>query len=232
MQDLLLFKASADASSGEIKYTTLREYLDRARENQDKIYYAVGETAEKIAMLPQVESVLSKGYEVLYLTEDIDEFCVQILQNYDNKAFLNVCTDTLDLGDEEEKAQLKEANDNSEELFKFMKESLGDKVAKVRYTNTLKNHAVCLSSEGAVSVGMEQILNKMPGTEGQNIKAETVLEINMEHPIKEKLLSLFENDKDKLRDYSKILYAQARLINGLNLENPAEISDMICDLMV
>ena len=227
LQDLLLFK-----TSGEGNYTTFREYLDRARENQDKIYYAVGETAEKIAMLPQVESVLAKGYEVLYLTEDIDEFCVQILQNYDNKAFLNVCTDNLDLGDEEEKAQLKEENDKSEELFRFMKESIGDQVAKVRYTNTLKGHAVCLSSEGAVSVGMEQILNKMPGTEGQNIKAETVLEINREHPIKEKLLALFENDKEKLADYSKILYAQARLINGLNLENPAEISDLVCDLMV
>ena len=169
---------------------------------------------------------------MLYLTEDIDEFCVQILRNYDNKDFLNVCTDSLDLGDEEEKAQLKEENDKSEELFKFIKDSLGDKVAKVRYTNTLKNHAVCLSSEGAVSVGMEQILNKMPGAEGQNIKAETVLEINMEHPIKDKLLSLYESDKDKLAEYSKILYAQARLINGLSLENPAEISDLVCNLMV
>ena len=227
LQDLLLFHTSAEG-----EFASLREYVDRAREGQDKIYYAVGETAEKIAMLPQVEAVLSKGYEVLYLTQDIDEFCVQILQNYDNKAFVNVCTDNLDLGDEKEKAELKEANDKSEELFKFMKESLGDKVAKVRYTNTLKNHAVCLSSEGAVSVGMEQILNKMPGAEGQNIKAETVLEINMEHPIKDKLLYLFGNDKEKLADYTKILYAQARLINGLNLDNPAEISDLVCNLMV
>ncbi|MBQ3266183.1 MAG: molecular chaperone HtpG [Ruminococcus sp.] len=227
LQDLLLFK-----SSNEGKYTSLKEYIDRARENQDKIYYAVGETVEKIAMLPQVESVLSKGYEVLYLTEDIDEFCVQILRNYDNKEFVNVCTDTLDLGDEEEKAQLKEANDKSEELFQYMKETLGDKVAKVRYTNSLKGHAVCLSSEGSVSVGMEQILNKMPGAEGQNIKAETVLEINMEHPIKDKLLFLFGTDKEKLSDYTKILYAQARLINGLNLDNPAEICDLVCGLMV
>jgi len=227
LQDLLLFKTSAEG-----EYTTLKEYLDRARENQDKIYYAVGETVEKISMLPQVESVLAKGYEVLYLTEDIDEFCVQIMHQYDGKDFLNVCTDSLDLGDEEEKAQLKEENDKSEELFKFIKESLGDKVAKVRYTNTLKNHAVCLSSEGAVSVGMEQILNKMPGAEGQNIKAETVLEINMEHPIKDKLLSLYDSDKDKLAEYSKILYAQARLINGLSIENPAEISDLVCGLMV
>ena len=227
LQDLLLFKTSAEGD-----FTTLKEYIERAREDQDKIYYAVGETVEKISMLPQVESVLAKGYEVLYLTEDIDEFCVQILRNYDNKDFLNVCTDSLDLGDEEEKAQLKEENDKSEELFKFIKDSLGDKVAKVRYTNTLKNHAVCLSSEGAVSVGMEQILNKMPGAEGQNIKAETVLEINMEHPIKDKLLSLYESDKDKLAEYSKILYAQARLINGLSLENPAEISDLVCNLMV
>ena len=121
LQDLLLFHTSAEG-----EFASLREYVDRAREGQDKIYYAVGETAEKIAMLPQVEAVLSKGYEVLYLTQDIDEFCVQILQNYDNKAFVNVCTDNLDLGDEKEKAELKEANDKSEELFKFMKESLGD----------------------------------------------------------------------------------------------------------
>ena len=227
LQDLLLFKTSAEG-----EYTTLKEYLDRAREDQDKIYYAVGETVEKISMLPQVESVLAKGYEVLYLTEDIDEFCVQIMRDYDKKEFLNVCTDSLDLGDEEEKAQLKEENDKSEELFKFIKESLGDKVAKVRWTNTLKGHAVCLSSEGAVSVGMEQILNKMPGAEGQNIKAETVLEINMEHPIKDKLLSLYDSDRDKLDEYSRILYAQARLINGLSIENPAEISDLVCGLMV
>lgn len=227
LQDLLMFESSNDG-----KLTTLREYLDRAREGQDKIYYAVGETTEKIAMLPQVEAVIAKGYEVLYLTQDIDEFCVQILHNYDSKDFVNVCTDNLELGDDEEKAQLKEANDNSEELFKFMQEALEGKVAKVRYTNTLKNHAVCLSSEGAVSVGMEQILNKMPGTEGQNIKAETVLEINMEHPIKDKLLALFGSDKEKLGEYTKILYAQARLINGLSLENPAEISDLVCGLMI
>ena len=208
LQDLLLFK-----SSNEGKYTSLKEYIDRARENQDKIYYAVGETAEKIAMLPQVESV-------------------QILRNYDEKDFVNVCTDNLDLGDEEEKAQLKEENDKSEELFAYMKECLGGKVAKVRFTNALKGHAVCLSSEGNVSVGMEQILSKMPGAEGQNIKAETVLEINMDHPIKAKLLALFETDKEKLADYTKILYAQARLINGLSLESPAEICDLVCDLMV
>ena len=226
LQDLLLFR-----SSDEGKYTTLKEYVDRARETQDKIYYAVGETVEKIALLPQVEAVLAKGYEVLYLTEDIDEFAVQILRSYAEKEFLNVCTDHLDLGDEDEKAKLKEANEQAEALFNFMKDSIGDKVAKVRYTNTLKGHAVCLSSEGAVSVGMEQILNKMPGAEGQNVKAETVLEINLEHPIKEKLSELYDTDRDKLADYSKILYAQARLINGLTLDNPAEISDLVCGLM-
>lgn len=227
LQDLLLFQSSNDG-----KYTTLSEYIDRMPESRSKIYYAVGETKEKIAMLPQVEAVLAKGYEVLYLTEDIDEFCVQILRSYAEKEFLNVCTDNLDLGDDEDKEKLSKANADNEDMFAYMKESLGNSVAKVRYTGTLNKHAVCLSSEGAVSVGMEQILNKMPGAEGQNIKAETVLEINIDHPIAHKLEELYKSDKDTLAKYSKILYAQARLISGLSPENPSEISDLICDLMV
>ena len=227
LQDLIMFK-----SSNEEKYVTLKEYIGRCAEAQDKIYYAVGDSIEKIKLLPQVEAVLAHGYEVLYLTEDIDEFALQILREYEGKQFVNVCTDNLDLGDKEEKEKLSEANTAAQDFFTFMQEALSGAVSKVQYTNTLKNHAVCLSSEGALSVGMEQILNKMPGAEDQHIKAETVLEINYDHPIRDRLLALYASDKDKLRDYAKILYAQARLVSGLTLDNPAEVADLVTGLML
>ena len=227
LQDLVMF-----VSSHEGKYATLREYVERCAEAQDKIYYAVGDSVDKIKLLPQVEAVLSHGFEVLYLTQDIDEFAVQILREYDGKSFVNVCTDNLDLGDEEEKEKLSEANTAAGDLFTFMKEALDGAVAHVRYTNTLQGHAVCLSSEGAVSVGMEQILNRMPGAENQQIKAETVLEINYDHPIRDRLLELYASDRDRLREYTRILYAQARLISGLSIDNPSEIADLVTGLMV
>ena len=227
LQDLVMF-----VSSHEGKYATLREYVERCAEAQDKIYYAVGDSVDKIKLLPQVEAVLSHGFEVLYLTQDIDEFAVQILREYDGKSFVNVCTDNLDLGDEEEKEKLSEANTAAGDLFTFMKDALDGAVAHVRYTNTLQGHAVCLSSEGAVSVGMEQILNRMPGAENQQIKAETVLEINYDHPIRDRLLELYASDRDRLREYTRILYAQARLISGLSIDNPSEIADLVTGLMV
>ena len=227
LQDLILFK-----SSNEEKYVTLREYADRCKEEQKKIYYASGDSITKIKLLPQVEAVLAHGCEVLYLTEDIDEFALQILREYDGREFVNVCTDNLDLGDKEEKEKLSEANNAAQDFFTFMQEALSGAVAKVQYTNTLHNHAVCLSSEGALSVGMEQILNKMPGAEDQHIKAQTVLEINYDHPIRDRLLGLFASDKEKLKDYAKILYAQARLVSGLTLDNPAEIADLVTGLML
>ena len=227
LQDLILFK-----SSFEGKYVTLKEYVSRMKEGQERIYYASGDNVEKIALLPQVESVIGHGYEVLYLTEDIDEFTLQMLRTYSEKEFLNVCKENLDLASDEEKEKLKAENEAAEELFKFMKESLGDDVTKVRFTNTLQNHPVSLSSEGNVSMGMEKVLNKMPGAEEQHIKAEIVLEINIEHPLAAKLKELFESDKDKLATYSKILLAQARLVSGMSLDNPAEISDLVCGLML
>lgn len=227
LQDLILFK-----SSNEDKYTTLSEYVDRMRESQDKIYYASGDSVEKIALLPQVESVISHGYEVLYLTEDIDEFTLQMLHNYSEKEFLNVCKENLDLASEEEKEKLKIENESSSDMFDFIKESIGKDVAKVRFTNTLQKHPVSLSSEGNLSMGMEKILNKMPGAEDQHIKAEIVLEINIEHPIATKIKELFEQDKNTLATYSKILYAQARLVSGMSLDNPSEISDLVCGLML
>lgn len=227
LQDLILFK-----SSFEGKYTTLKEYVARMGEEQSKIYYATGENAEKISLLPQVESVISHGYEVLYLTDDVDEFALQMLHTYSEKEFLNVCKENLDLATDEEKQKLESENKSAEEMFDFIKESLGDNVTKVRFTNTLKNHPVSLSSEGAVSMGMEKILNNMPGNENGTVKAELVLEINLEHPISAKIKELFDTDKEKLATYSKILYAQARLVSGMNIENPSEISNLICTLML
>lgn len=227
LQDLILFK-----SSFEGKYATLKEYVSRVKDGQDKIYYAYGDTVEKIALLPQVESVIGHGYEVLYLTDDIDEFALQMLHTYSEKEFLNVCKESLDLADDEEKEKLKTENEQSSEMFSFMQASIGDDVSKVQFTNTLQNHPVSLSSEGNVSVGMEKILNKMPGAEDKHIKAEIVLEININHPLSAKLKELFENDKDRLATYSKILFAQARLVSGMSLDNPAEISSLVCDLML
>ena len=227
LQDLIMFK-----SSNEGKYVTLKEYVSRMKEEQKKIYYASGDSIEKTALLPQVEAVIGRGYEVLYLTEDVDEFALQMLRSYSEKEFSNVCTDKLDLATEDEKEALKEENEKSKDMFDFMKESIGDRLHSVRFTNTLQNHPACLSSEGAVSVGMEKALNKIPGSEEHQVKAELVLEININHPIAAKLKELYENDKDRLASYAKILYAHARLVSGLSLENPSEVSGLVCDLML
>ncbi len=227
LQDLIMFK-----SSNEGKYVTLKEYVSRMKEDQKKIYYASGDSIEKTALLPQVEAVIGRGYEVLYLTEDVDEFALQMLRSYSEKEFSNVCTDKLDLATEDEKEALKEENEKSKDMFDFMKESIGDRLHSVRFTNTLQNHPACLSSEGAVSVGMEKALNKIPGSEEHQVKAELVLEININHPIAAKLKELYENDKDRLASYAKILYAHARLVSGLSLENPSEVSGLVCDLML
>lgn len=227
LQDLLLFQSSA-----ENKYVTLKEYCGRMKEDQKKIYFASGDSIDKIALLPQVESVVAHGYEVLYLVDDVDEFALQMLHSYDEKEFLNVCQEELDLSSEDDKEKLKEANEASKDLFDFMLESIEHAVSKIQLTAALKNHPVCLSSEGTLSMGMEKILNKMPGFENQQVKADLVLEINAEHPIFAKLQDLFQNDREQLAKYSKILYAQARLVSGLSLENPAEVSNLICDLML
>ena len=245
LEDLLLFKSSYEAPEDDKnedgkeegksyvnKLVSLKEYVSRIKEGQDKIYFASGESVNKIRSLPQVESVISKGYEVLFLTEDIDEFTMQMLRNYDEKEFLNVCKDSLDLSTDEEKEQIKTENESKADMFKFMKDSIGDKVARVQFTNSLANHPVCLSSEGDISVEMEKVLSKMPDADDKQIKAETVLEVNVNHPIAKTLGELFETDKDKLAKYSRILYAQACLINGMPLDNPSELSEMVCSLMV
>ncbi len=223
LQDLILFY-----SSTEKKLVTLSEYVGRMKEGQDKIYYAAGESVDKIDMLPQVEGVKDKGYEILYLTDDIDEFVIQVIFNYQQKQFANVCANNLDLDSKEEKEELQKVNEENKEMFTIMKEAITD-VQGVRFTHKLKNHPVCLTSEGAISVEMEKTLNAMPNN--QNVKAQTILEINESHPIAEKIKNLYDKDKEELKKYSKILYNGARLIEGLNIENPTEFSNMICDII-
>ena len=224
LKDLLMFYSSNDK-----KLTTLKEYVERMKDDQKEIYYACGETLDKIDMLPQVEKVKEKGYEILYLTENIDEFVIHSLANYNDKKFTNICTNELDLDSEEEKEKLKKENEENKEMLDTMKTALNDEVQLVRFTHRLKNHPVCLTSEGAISLEMEKVINAMPTD--QNIKAQKVLEINEDHPLANKLKELYIEDKEKLKDYSKILYSQARLIEGMSVENPTEISNLICDIM-
>ena len=223
--DLIEFKSSA-----EKKYTTLEEYVTRMPESQTAIYYAGGKTVDKIDMLPQTQAVTGKGIEVLYFTEDVDEFTVTMLGNYKEKPFKNVSDNDLDISTEEEKEQIKKENDDAKSLLAFMKEKLGDKVAEVQFTNTLDSHPVCLSTEGGISTEMQKVLEAQPGME-QAIKAKTVLEINVNHPVAEKLKALYGTDDVKLEAYTKILYSQACLICGLPIENPTELSNLVCELM-
>ena len=216
-------------SSTEKKLVTLKEYVSRMKEDQTKIYYACGESVSKIDLLPQVEKVKDKGYEILYLTEYVDEFALQTLMEYDKKNFANVSSENLDIETEEEKEEVKKSNEENKDMLSIMKDELKDNVKSVRFTKRLKNHPVCLTSEGAVSIEMEKVINAMPTDE--RVKAELVLEINENHPIVEKLKNLYENDKEGLKKYTEILYSQARLIEGLPIENPTEISNLICDIM-
>ena len=224
LKDLVLFY-----SSDKKELVTLKEYVTNMKKDQDTIYYANGETVDKIDLLPQVELVKDKGFEILYLTEYMDEFAIQSLMEYEGKKFINVCSKDLNLNSEEENKKIEKLNKDHEDLFKLMKESLTDNVENVRFTNRLKSHPVCLTTEGDVSVEMEKVFNAMPTD--QKIKAKTILEINSEHPIVEKLNNLYKNDKEELKKYTKILYSQARLIEGLTIENPTEISNLICDII-
>ena len=225
LQDLLLFYSSKTE-----KMTTLKEYTERMLENQDSIYYASGETIDKIKGLPQAQAIKDKGYEILYLTESVDEFVLQVIMQYNNKKFVNVCADNIDIGTEEEKEALKKENDDNKEMLKFMKEAISNEVQEVRFTCRLSNHPVCLTSEGALSIEMEKTINSQYGNKEQ-VKAQTVLEINKNHPIVAKLKELYNTDKEQLKDYTKILYSQARLIEGLAIENPTEISNLVCNLI-
>lgn len=222
LKDLLLFKTSADK-----KPTTLKEYVGRMAESQNDIYYACGDNEQKIALLPQVEAVKAKGYEVLYFTDEVDEFAVQMLMEYDGKHFVNVCKDDLDLSTDAEKEAMTKKNEDAKGLLDKMKEALDGKVTAVKLTNKLGSHPVCLSAEGYVSLEMEKVLNSMPGA-NQGVKAQLVLEVNADHPIVEKLKSV---DDDTLKKYTNLLYSSARLIAGLDLENPTEFSDNLAQLI-
>ena len=221
IQDLLMFY-----SSTKEKLVSLSDYCSRNKDYKD-IYYACGETVDKIDMLPQVESLKSKDKEILYCTEYVDEFVFKTLMKFDDKEFKNVCSDSIET-DKEESKELDKLNKKSKDMFNVIKDEIG--VSEVKFTNKLSSHhAVCLSNKGDVSIEMEKVMKEMPIDNG--VEAEKVLEINESHPIADKLKELYKNDKDELKEYAKILYAQARLIEGLPIDNPTEISNLICDIM-
>ncbi len=225
LKDLIIFHSSNDK-----KYVTLKEYTERMKDSQANIYYACGETDEKIEMLPQTDAVKEKGYEILYLTENVDEFALKVLGEYDGKKFMNICDNELNLDTEDEKKALETENESLKDMFGVMKESIGDKINAVRFTAKLKNHPVCLTSEGGISLEMEKTLNAMPGA-NDKVKAQLVLEINASHPIAEKLKVLYENDKESLKKYAKLLYGEACLISGAGIPDPLEHSNLVCELM-
>ena len=224
LQDLLMFY-----SSGEKKLVTLSEYVSRMKEDQKYIYYACGESIEKIDKLPQTELVAEKGCEILYFTEDVDEFAIQILREFEGKAFKSVSAADLDIETEEEKKETEKKKEENKDLFIFLKDALGDKVKEVRASARLKSHPVCLSSDGALSIEMEKVLNAMPND--QKVKAERILEINVNHPIFAKIAALYDTDKDKLKQYAAVLYDSALLIEGLPIEDPVAYTNAVCDLM-
>ena len=224
LQDLLMFY-----SSSEEKMTTLDEYVTRMKEEQKGIYFASGESVTRINSLPQVEAVKDKGYEILYLTDHVDEFCLQMLVNYNEKQFMSVQSADLDLETEDEKKEIKKKNKDSKKLFELMKEALTDKVQDVRFSQKLKTLPVCVSGAGALSVEMEKVLSQMPGD--RKAKADKILEINASHAICDKLQFLYDNDKEMLKVYAEILYSQAMLIEGISLENPAEFVGQVAELM-
>ena len=227
LKDLLMFN-----SSFSDKKTTLDEYVSRMKEDQEFIFYACGESVKRIESLPQTELVKDKGYEILYFTDEVDEFAIKVLIDYNGKKFKSVSDNDLDLGTAEEKEETKKQAEDSKDMFEFMKEALGDKVTEVKLSSRLKNAPVCISSTGPLSLDMEKVLNAMPQNADKQVKAQKALELNAAHPIFEKLKSLFESDKDMLTKYTKLLYSQALLIEGMSIEDPVELSNMICDLMV
>lgn len=223
LQDLLMFY-----SSKEKKLVTLDEYISRMPEEQKYIYYATGESNERIEKLPQTELVSDKGFEILYFTEDIDEFAIKMLMTYKEKEFKSVSSD--DLGIEESEQDTEAKDEENKELFDAMKNLLGDKVKDVRISKRLKSHPVCLTADGEVTIEMEKILNAMP--DNQNVKADKVLEINPNHEVFQSLKAAFENDKEKLALYTNLLYNQALLIEGLPIQDPVEFTNDICKVMV
>lgn len=223
LQDLIMFY-----SSKKQKLITLKEYVEKMEKDQDKIYYAAGSSINKIDLLPQVEQVKDKDYDILYLTDYVDEFAITAIGEYEGKKFTNVESKDLDLETEEEKENTKKLNEEHSDLLKAMQEEIKE-VAEVKFTNKLKSHPVCLTTKGDVSIEMQKVFDAMPNEMG--IKAEKILEINEEHPIAEKLQKLYKKDKDEFIKYTKILYSEAKMIAGLPIDNPTEISNLICEVI-
>ena len=226
LEDLLLFY-----SSKEEKYVTLDEYVSRMRNDDKEIYYASGESINNIKMLPQVEMILDKGHEILYLTEYLDEFVIKLLGEYKEKKFINVTDKSLDVETDEEKEKIDKVNTKFKDMLSLMNDAVKDSVKEVKFTNKLKKHPVCLTSVGELSLEMEKIINSMPA-ESDKVKADIILEINDKHPISKKLKELYKDDKkEEIAKYTKVLYNAARLLSGLDVDNPSEITDLICDMI-
>lgn len=225
LQDLLMFY-----SSKEKKLVTLDEYVSRMPEDQKYIYYASGESHERIEKLPQTEIVAEKGYEILYFTDEVDEFAIRMLMNYKEKEFKSVSSGDLGIEEKESGTDTESEEKDNKELFDYMKTTLSGKVKDVRISKRLKSHPVCLSTDGEVSIEMEKILKSMPNN--QNIQAEKVLEINTNHEVFKSLKAAFETDKEKVHLYTNLLYNQALLIEGLPINDPVEFTNDICKIMV
>ena len=223
LKDLVMFY-----SSKHERLVSLKEYVDEMKEGQEKIYYAAGSSISKIDSMPQVEQVKDKDYDLLYLTDYVDEFAITAIQEYEGKKFANVENDSLDLESDEEKEETKKQNEENTEMLKAMTDSLKE-VSDVKFTNRLKKHPVCLKTKGDVSIEMQKVFDAMPNDLG--IKAETILEINAKHPIAEKIKKLYKEDKEEFDKYTKILYSEARIIAGLPIDNPTEISNLICEVI-
>ena len=226
LQDLLLFY-----SSSEKKMVTLDEYVGRMKEDQKYIYYACGETTDRIDRLPQTELLKDKGFEILYLTDDVDEFALKMMMKYADKEFRNVSDKDLGLETEADSEEIQKQNEDNKELLRFMKDALGDKVSEVKLSERLKSHPVCISSDGGVSIEMEKVLSAMPGANGQKIQAKRVLELNASHPVFARLQKLFAENPDAVKEYASLLYDQALLIEGLPIEDPVAFSNAVCKLM-
>lgn len=231
LQDLLMFTSSEKDENGKNKMVTLKEYVDRMKPDQKYIFFASGENLAKVENLPQTEMVREKGFEILYFTDEVDEFAIQMLHSYEEKEFKSVAAGDLDLETEEEKEAAKKQSEDAKEMLDFMKETLGDKVSAVRLSSRLKSHPVCFSADGQVSLEMEKVLGAMPNSDG-SVKAQKVLELNASHPIFAKLQALYESDKDTLKSYTALLYNQAALMEGMTIEDPVAFANQICNLMI
>ena len=226
LSDLIMF-----FSSTEKKLVSLSEYVSRMPEEQKYIYYACGESVSKLDTLPQTELIRDKGYEILYMTDSVDEFVVRMLGKFEDKEFKSVNDKDLGIETDEEKKETEKKAEESRELLDFVKESLGGKVKDVRISSKLKSHPVCLTTDGEITLEMEKYFKSLPGSEMGGIQAERVLELNPEHPAFKALEKAFETDKEKAGKYAEILYTQSLLIAGVDIENPAEYADLVCSLM-